>query len=56
MTVTIERAMEQNPFDEQKGDLKAYARYIRYNVDGMYHLSNEEVRKKILQIWKGDKS
>ena len=56
MTVTIERAMEQNPFDEQKGDLKAYARHIRYNVDGMFHLSNEEVRKKILQIWKGDKS
>ena len=42
--MTLEEAIRKNPFDETKGNLSAYARYLRYNVDGLYHYSNEEVR------------
>ena len=46
--MTLEEALKRNPFDESKGNESAYARYLRYNVEGYYELTNEEVR----QLWK----
>lgn len=41
--MTIEEAMRRNPFDPKKGNKSAYCRYLRYNVDGWYHLDSKEV-------------
>lgn len=46
--MTLDAAIKNNPYDSQRGDMSAYARYIRYNVDGMYYKTNDEV-KRILQ-------
>lgn len=46
--MTLDEAIENNPYNSQRGNISAYARYIRYNVDGMYHKTNDEV-KRILQ-------
>ena len=46
--MTLDAAIENNPYNSQRGNISAYARYIRYNLDGMYHKTNDEV-KRILQ-------
>lgn len=45
MKISIEKAIKDNPYDPQKGNKSAYARYLRYNVEGLYNKSNEYVRK-----------
>ena len=47
--MTLQKAMENNPYDCNKGNLSASARYIRYNVDGMYNMKSKDVQKKILK-------
>ncbi len=44
--MTIEEAIRRNPFDPKKGNKSAYCRYLRYNVDGWYHLDSKEVYSK----------
>ena len=34
--MTLKEAIDKNPYDEKKGKLGAYIRYLRYNVDGFY--------------------
>ena len=46
--MTLDRALKQNPFDPDRGNLSAYIRYLRYNVDGWYNKTSQEVRQ-ILQ-------
>lgn len=46
--MTLEEATKKNPYDPAKGNESSYARYLRYNVDGFYELSNETVRR----IWR----
>lgn len=43
--VDIEQAIKSNPYDPNKGNISAYCRYLRYNVDGFYSKSNDEVKK-----------
>lgn len=43
--MTLEQAIKRNPFNETIGNLSAYMRYLRYNVDGFYQLESQEVRK-----------
>ena len=43
--MTLQQAMEKNPYDCNKGNLSSYAKYISYNVDGMYH-KNKMMFKK----------
>ena len=47
--MTLQQAIEKNPYDCNKGSLSAYARYIRYNVDGMYNMKSKDVQKLIKQ-------
>ena len=47
--MTLQQAMEKNPYDCNKGNLSAYARYIRYNVDGMYSMKSKEVQNLIIK-------
>lgn len=49
--MTLEKALEQNPYDPSKGNESAYLRYLKYNVDGFYEISNEEIRK----LWKAER-
>lgn len=44
----LDRALKENPYDENIGNESAYTRYLRYNVDGFYNKKSSEVRK----IWK----
>lgn len=46
--MTLDAAIANNPYNPQRGSMSAYARYIRYNVNGMYYKTNDEV-KQILQ-------
>ena len=48
--MTLEQALEQNPYDPSKGNESAYLRYLKYNVDGFYDIGIEEIRK----LWKAD--
>lgn len=48
--MTLKEAIEQNPYDEKKGKLGAYIRYLRYNVDGFYEKESCEVRKILAQL------
>ena len=41
--MTLQQAMEKNPYDCNKGDLSAYARYIMYNI------KSKDVQSLILQ-------
>lgn len=53
--MTLEQAMERNPYNPDKGNLGAYLRYLRYNVDGWYEKTAEELKpiiKKILGVEK----
>ena len=47
--MTLQQAMQKNPYDCNKGNLSAYARYIRYKVDGMYNKKSKDVQKLIKQ-------
>ena len=46
--MTLDAAILKIHTTPQRGNVSAYARYIRYNVDGMYHKTSDEV-KRILQ-------
>lgn len=43
--MTLEQAIKENPYDSKKGNLSAYCRYLRYNVDDFYPKTNDEVKK-----------
>ena len=43
--MTLKQAIRKNPYDSNKGDLSAYCRYLRYNVDNLYTKTNDEVKK-----------
>lgn len=43
--MTLDAAIADNPYNERRGNVTAYARYIRYNVDGMYNKTNDEVKR-----------
>ena len=45
----LQQAIDKNHYDCNKGNLSAYARYIRYNVDGMYNMKSKDVKNLILQ-------
>lgn len=47
--MTLEKAIKNNPYNANIGNISAYVRYLRYNVDGFYKLSSEEVRKRYLE-------
>lgn len=42
--MTLKQAILENPYDLNKGNLSAYCRYLRYNVDGFYTKTNDEVK------------
>lgn len=44
--MTIDEAIEKNPFDSNKGNKSAYCRYLRYNVNGWYNLDSKEVLRR----------
>ena len=46
--MTLKQALKKNPYDPKTGNESAYARYLRYNVDGFYKKTNKEVKK----LWK----
>jgi hypothetical protein len=46
--MTLETALESNPYDPDKNTESAYVRYLRYTVDGFFNKSNKEVKN----IWK----
>ena len=41
-------ALTVNLYNPKQGNKSAYARYLRYNVDGLYEKSNAEVR----ELWR----
>lgn len=45
--MTLEKAILNNPYDKNKGNISAYIRYLRYNVDGFYNMSSKEVRERL---------
>jgi hypothetical protein len=45
--MTLEKAMEKNPYNPEVGSTGAYIRYLRYNVDGWYHRASADIRKEL---------
>lgn len=45
--MTLEQAMERNPYDPNRGSIGAYIRYLRYNVDGWYFRDSKDIRKEL---------
>lgn len=43
----IDEALKQNPYNQERGSIGAYIRYLRYNVDGYYSKKSEEIRKEL---------
>ena len=43
--MTLKQAIRKNPYDPNEGNLSAYCRYLRYNVDDFYTKTNDEVKK-----------
>lgn len=43
----IDEALKQNPYNQERGNIGAYIRYLRYNVDGYYNKKSEEIRKEL---------
>lgn len=43
--MTLKQAIRENPYDSNEGNLSAYCRYLRYNVDGFYAKTNDEVKE-----------
>lgn len=48
----LKDAIACNPYNPKIGNKSAYARYLRYNVEGFYEKSNKEVRKIWLKQYK----
>lgn len=48
--VNLLEVIKRNPYDSNKGNLSAYVRYIRYNVDGMYRMKSEDVQKILKRL------
>ena len=46
--MTLEQAIKHNPYNSVKGDISAYIRYLRYNVDGWYKKTSKEVREILI--------
>lgn len=46
--MTLERAIENNPYNPYMGNISAYIRYLRYNVDGWYNKTSKEVREILI--------
>lgn len=42
--MTLKQAIIKNPYDPNEGNLSAYCRYLRYNVDDLYTKTNDEVK------------
>ncbi len=42
--MTLKQAIKENPYDLNQGNISAYCRYLRYNVDGFYTKTNDEVK------------
>lgn len=47
--MTLEQAMERNPYDPNRGGIGAYIRYLRYNVDGWYTRKSEDIREELFR-------
>lgn len=45
--MTLEQAIEENPYDRERGKIGAYIRYLRYNVDGWYSRKSADIRKEL---------
>ena len=43
--MTPEQAIKSNPYNPLEGNMSAYIRYLRYNVDGWYKKTSKEVRE-----------
>lgn len=43
----IDEALKQNPYNQERGSIGAYIRYLRYNVNGYYSKKSEEIRKEL---------
>lgn len=46
--MSLDEALNTNPYDPTEGNESAYVRYLRYNVDGFYDLDSQVVK----DIWK----
>lgn len=44
--MTLDEAIRRNPYNPKKGNEAAYCRYLRYNVEGWYHLDTKEVLRR----------
>lgn len=42
--MTLTQAIKENPYDPNRGNISAYCRYLRYNVDDLYTKTNDEVK------------
>lgn len=47
--MTLQQAIKNNPYDPKRGNLSAYIRYLRYNVDGYYNKTSKEVRDILMK-------
>lgn len=47
--MTLEQAMNRNPYDPKRGSISAYIRYLRYNVDDWYNRKSEDIRKELFK-------
>lgn len=47
--MTLEQAIKANPFNPEQGNLAAYCRYLRYNVNGLYEKSNKYVQRLFIE-------
>lgn len=47
--MTLDNAIKNNPYDENKGNLSAYIRYLRYNVDSWYNKKSEDIKMYLSQ-------
>lgn len=54
--MTLKQALNNNPYDDSKGSIGAYIRYLRYNVDGFYEKKSLEVRKILARYLKEQKN
>ncbi|MCI8978569.1 MAG: hypothetical protein HFI99_16410 [Lachnospiraceae bacterium] len=45
--MTLDRALEENPYNRERGKVGAYIRYLRYNVDGWYNRKSADIRKEL---------
>lgn len=45
--MTLDRALKENQYNQERGKAGAYIRYLRYNVDGWYNRKSEDIRKEL---------